>query len=344
MKNHEYYYELVSLKIDNMLTAEQEIELEEHLSGCSECRDRLVMYNTLRDLADDLLVEPPASFASSVMGKIELEKKGLQPRRRILSRVLTLAGAAAAITLLLYTGVSQGYLVGGGTATKDLAPMQVEATASEKIMSEAGDADLSAMFKSEEAENELALSSDDSSKNDSSSIRGFSKAPDATAKSAGGSSSYYGESMPDTGSNIFDPSVAEVGDEVVGFIITDIETEFTESTRDVRVVFDGEVTLSGTLYYDNNEQGYWGKFIYFYIDDDCAGFLPYPIGDDRQIWFGVENHDEVVDLLDIQPEDEGRTIEYSAVIVIDSYTVVLGSSEGGNFASIKSILTLNRLN
>ena len=149
--------------------------------------------------------------------------------------------------------------------------------------------------------------------------------------------------MPEKGSNLFDTATAKIGDSVAGFIITSIETEDFNGSRSVTIAFDGETTLSGTLYHDNNELGYWGKFIYFYIDDDCASFLPYPIDDDRPIWFGFDNYDEVVELLDTKPEDEGQTVAYQAAIVIDSYTVVQGASEGCNFATLKSILTLDRL-
>ncbi|NLM61247.1 MAG: hypothetical protein GX193_04125 [Clostridiales bacterium] len=339
MKKHEYYFELVSLKIDNMLTADQETELEEHLASCSECRDRLVMYNSIRDLADDLLVEPPVSLVSSVMNKLELEKKGRLPRQRIVSRILTFAGAAAAIVLLLYTGTFMGF-PGGGTSKNDMLTMQLsEAPAAERLMPESEEEKMSSLSDSADNDIKFALSSDGSPAS--------ATAPDESLYDSNGTAKSGGigrsEGMPATGSNLFDPGTIKVGDEVAGFKVTDIETEYFEDARDVLVVFDGEATLSGTLYYDNNEQGFWGKFIYFYIDDDCAGFLPYAVGDDRQIWFGIENHDEAVGMLDVQPEDEGKTIAYSAVIVIDNYTVVLGSSEGCNFATLKSILTLNRL-
>lgn len=340
MKNHEYYFELVSLKIDNMLTAEQEAELEDHLPYCSECRDRLVMYRTIREMAEDLLAEPPASLVSGVMNKVELEKKERMPKQRFVSRILTFAGAAAAVALLLYTGVSEGLLIGGVTS-KDSATMQFSETsmADEDLYGERE----GPMSITAEAVTEAPVATDDSSAMAAPSNKTYLDGADASVKSGNGRSLYYGNDMPKAGSNLFDPATAKVGDEVAGFKITEVETEYDENTRDARVVFDGEVTLSGTLYYDNNEEGYWGRFIYFYIDDDCAGFLPYPVGDDRQIWFGVENYDGAVEMLDIQPEDEGKTIEYQAVIVIDSYTVVLGSSEGCNFASLKSILTLNRI-
>ena len=49
MNNHEYFFELINLKIDNTLTAEQKLELDEHLLSCTECADRLRTYELLHD-------------------------------------------------------------------------------------------------------------------------------------------------------------------------------------------------------------------------------------------------------------------------------------------------------
>lgn len=341
MNNHEYFLELINLKTDNMLTAEQESELDGHLKGCSECADRLRMYELIHDFSEELLVSPPEGFTSDVMDKIRSNTIIKSPKRRIASRIITAVGAAAVLALVLYTGVYE-YIFPKDNETSVLTAMDK--------------AEYISGVKVDEDQQISATSGEDtgtnSSVNDSSSVL-----PKDTADSNGSSDESgaahkdnkktdlfaSGAAMPEVGSNLFDTSTAEIGDEVAGFIITDIDADYNDDDSSVHVVFQGEATLSGTLYHDNNELGHWGKFIYFYIDDDCSEFLPYPDDDDRQIWFGFDNYDEAVKMLDTQPGDEGVTIAYQAVIVIDNYTVMQGATEGCNFATLKSVLTLNRL-
>jgi len=335
VRKHEYFIELVNLKIDNMLTAEQDIELDEHLQSCSECSDRLRVYELLHNFSADLLVSPPEGFRNDVMDKIQSTKKIHLPKRQIFSRIVPLIGAAAVLALVLYTGVYE-YLFPTKSMSKYDAPLEA------------------AYASKSEDESPMATamvidggSSIDESYSGSITREGSGK--EVTEDEAKASIEYHkglfagNDKMSEKGSNLFDTATAKVGDEVAGFVITDIATEDYNGGSSVIIAFDGEATLSGTLYHDNNELGYWGKFIYFYIDDDCAEFLPYPVDDDRQIWFGFDNYDEAVEMLETMPEDEGQTIAYQAVITIDSYTVVQGASEGCNFATLKSILSLNRL-
>ena len=343
MNNHEYFFELINLKIDNTLTAEQKLELDEHLLSCTECADRLRTYELLHDFSDDLLVSPPEGFRSGVIDKIQSEMKVVSPKRRIASRVIPFIGTAAVLALVLYTGVYE-YIFPTKSSSPDSAMTKqaVEAYGSENESMQA-----TASMGSDEGGSSEAP--DSSLKLWKESVEGDNKTDDADTANDGflsgsreGLNAISG-AMPEKGSNLFDTATAKIGDSVAGFIITSIETEDFNGSRSVTIAFDGETTLSGTLYHDNNELGYWGKFIYFYIDDDCASFLPYPIDDDRPIWFGFDNYDEVVELLDTKPEDEGQTVAYQAAIVIDSYTVVQGPSEGCNFGTLKSILTLDRL-
>jgi len=331
MKNHEYYEELVNLKVDDMLTAEQEAELAEHMAACADCRERLEMYLMVRRLSDELLVEPPEDFTSGVMYKVGLEKSKNSLKKRFLPHIFTIAGAAAAIALLIYSGTFKSVT----SPELNLASGAADSAASgaAQAPSEAGSgSDNGAVAMDapnlESIPQPTAVPKESEKKVDedmrSSDLFGFS------------SSACVAE-------NVFDPAKAKVGDQVAGFEITEIEPGHPNNAEDVRIVFEGEATLTGTLYFDNNENAKWGKFIYFYADSESAANLPYPSDDTGEVWFGIDNYNEAVKLLDTAPEDEGKTITYDAVIVINSYTITQDSSDSCNFATLKNIVSFNRI-
>lgn len=339
MKQHEYYEELVNGKVDGMLTPEQESELDAHLSACSECRERLDIYQMIHTMSDDLLEEPPENFTGGVMYKIGLEKKQLSFKRRLTSRLFTIAGAAAAIALLIWSGTFRSILPINRAATD--SAMISAGTAS---VADAASAPESALAG--EASPAADAADEDNSGLKSSVMQKGPTAPEEGATGGAPSESplMFGFAAPAlTASNVFDPKTAKVGDQVAGFTITDLQAEYYGEAKDVKVDFTGEATLSGTLYYDNDENGHWGRFIYFYIDDDCAELLPYPVDDDRAIWFGIDNFEDVIGELEVNPEDEGSTISFQAMIVIDGYTVIQNSSEGCNFTTLKEIITIERI-
>ena len=149
--------------------------------------------------------------------------------------------------------------------------------------------------------------------------------------------------MAPNAKNKFDVSTAEVGDFVAGFEIVEIDSGNSNNGENLRIVFAGEATLTGTLYFDNNEYAKWGKFIYFRADEESASLLPLPSDDTGEVWIGIDNYDETVKMLDIAPEDEGKTLTYDAVIVIKSYTISQDFPEGYNFATLENIVSLNRI-
>jgi len=333
MKNHEYYEDLVNLKVDDMLTAGQEDELAKHLTVCPECRDRLDLYMMVRKMSDDLLVDPPENFASDVMHKVGLEKSGKSLKKKFLPHIFTVAGAAAAVALLIYSGAFKL----GSTSAPNNASIAAPDSESDKLTAasaEAGSGNDNGAVAMDTVEPEAApipqptfapeeprLKSDEGSRSGSYGLIGM--APDAKNK--------------------FDVSTAEVGDFVAGFEIVEIDSGNSNNGENLRIVFAGEATLTGTLYFDNNEYAKWGKFIYFRADEESASLLPLPSDDTGEVWIGIDNYDETVKMLDIAPEDEGKTLTYDAVIVIKSYTISQDFPEGYNFATLENIVSLNRI-
>jgi hypothetical protein len=279
------------------------------------------------------------------MYKVGLERKQNSLKRHLLPRIFTITGAAAAIAILIYSGAFKSIIQSNKEAAGSI--LANTAAADEAAPNRAtgyGTADSGAEITA--AGEEETGTADTQKKSADAQIEAAPEEPAApvpSAESQSGARSFGFTATSAPAANVFDPAAAKVGDVVAGFEITDIEVSDRDASKDVRVVFDGETTLSGTLYFDDDENARWGKFIYFYVDDESAGLLPYPLNDDRQVWFGIDNYDDAVKMLDVQPEDEGKTIAYRAVIVINSYTVIQGSEEGCNYASLKSIETISRL-
>lgn len=304
MNGHDFYRELLSAKVDGVLTDEERLLLEDHLAACPDCRSVLAFYEKIHEYADDLSVDPPENFSGTVLYRIDAARS----LRRWLPRALSAAGVAAVLALVLWRNPFPLTNLEGLQTAQDMAnPVSVE-----------------------------AVPESDTPGATAPSYKSFSIAPEEQPSEQGNLTIAFA-------SNRFDPATAAVGDQVAGFRISSIQANYGETSKEVSVQFSGEATLSGTLYFDNQETGYWGKFVYFYIDDDCYDLLPYPLDDDRKIWFGFDNNDEVLPWLETHIEDEGETLAYRATIVINSYTVLQNPTEGANYATLKDILQIERI-
>ena len=75
------YLELLALRLDDGLTAEEQKELEEHLTRCPGCRAAGAQLATLQSAFDEWEeAEAPEGFAQGVMERIRrLEKKPVIP-------------------------------------------------------------------------------------------------------------------------------------------------------------------------------------------------------------------------------------------------------------------------
>ncbi len=318
MNKHSYYHELVNLKIDDSLSAAQGTELSAHLETCADCAELIKVYSLIHDLSDSMLVEPPENFTSSVMYKISRNNKPI-PFKKYFPRVISLVGAAAVVSLVIW-GNAKGFFGFNMNMSDSAAPPAM------KSAMVADDADVSGSQTSEEEGPAYGSSSTPSEHND------IASAPEL-----------FSTDKESLDSNLFDPSLAEPGDVVAGFTLTSNATTYTENIPETVVEFTGEATLSGILSFENNDDGFWGKFAYFTIDDDCFELLPYATNDTRTVWFGFTNQDYALEHLEIHPDDAGNTINFRAMITIDSYSIYLGSTDGCNFASLKDVHFIERI-
>lgn len=102
MSGHERIYELISLKLDGVLDAAGERELDEHLASCDECRE---VYGLLRGvrLTLDVEPEPPETLLSAVMEGVErINKVGRKIKARRTGITVSLLAAAAAVALVVF--------------------------------------------------------------------------------------------------------------------------------------------------------------------------------------------------------------------------------------------------
>ena len=111
--------ELISGKLDGMLSPEEERLLQEHLDGCAECRAAYEAMAGMDDTLSCLSLEPPKELQKNVMRQIRRET-----RRKKYSWVPAAAVAAAAALALLVSGTKLAGLPGtGGKASASVRRM-----------------------------------------------------------------------------------------------------------------------------------------------------------------------------------------------------------------------------
>lgn len=90
------------------LDPEERIEVEQHLDGCSSCRDELARLSPLPPLLDRVSVEeveggtlrPPTGLFDGLLARIERERR--RDRRRLRAWQAAATAAAAAVALVLW--------------------------------------------------------------------------------------------------------------------------------------------------------------------------------------------------------------------------------------------------
>ena len=117
MTSCEKFTDLISARLDGMITPEEEQKLEEHLACCPACRELAQQMSALHAAFPELEEIPaPAGFTQGVMAKIREE----QPEPKVVPltkrpRFKTISGLAAclALCLVLYQTGMVGILGGG---------------------------------------------------------------------------------------------------------------------------------------------------------------------------------------------------------------------------------------
>lgn len=105
----------------------------------------------------------------------------------------------------------------------------------------------------------------------------------------------------------FDPTEVQVGDEVAGFTITELEVGPDGPNYSVVALFEGKAILKGKfVQYEGHE--FLGNAATFEVDEANSDHLPKLTYDDRYIWFAFSNREEAIKLLE-NYDQEGLTIE-----------------------------------
>ncbi len=92
MSEHTRFEDLISEKLDGVITAAGERELAAHLASCQDCRELMTILSAAHG-ALDFEAEPPEELKTNVMEAVRAEKN----RKKIRLRALTGALAAAAV-------------------------------------------------------------------------------------------------------------------------------------------------------------------------------------------------------------------------------------------------------
>ena len=124
--------ELISARLDGVITPEEAALLEEHLSACPACRDLLADLEGVHEAMPGLWVEPPADLKDRIMDRIRSDNVTplpVRPARKV--RWKGWAALAAVCAVALLGAGSLRYLNGNlaGSSTGAAAPMEAAADA-----------------------------------------------------------------------------------------------------------------------------------------------------------------------------------------------------------------------
>lgn len=124
--------------------------------------------------------------------------------------------------------------------------------------------------------------------------------------------------------SLFKADDIEVGEVVSGMIL-----EEKNYHKDWRLLFSGEVELTGEYTISENDE-YWGRDVMFFdVDDDNSkNILPRALGDNRHLWFVIRNYEEAYNIL------IASGLEGEATIVVDNYLIDLLQSDVVNEADL----------
>ena len=112
--------ELLSLELDGELTPEEKGELEDHLTGCGECRRTAEELRQLHTILPELEEEVPDGLHQAIMDRIGAEKVVPLSRAKPTSHLRRWASLAAVFAVILL-GAGAWQALQGGSATSGAA-------------------------------------------------------------------------------------------------------------------------------------------------------------------------------------------------------------------------------
>ena len=99
MRSCSEYQELISRLLDEDLSADEQAELERHVSGCAECRAMLDAFRSLSGALAEDLEEVPAGLHESIMADARREALRRRQAPKRVRRFLAMAACAALVIL-----------------------------------------------------------------------------------------------------------------------------------------------------------------------------------------------------------------------------------------------------
>lgn len=128
----------------------------------------------------------------------------------------------------------------------------------------------------------------------------------------------------------FDPTEVQVGDEVAGFTITELEIGADGPNYSAVAMFEGKAIVRGKfVQYEGHD--FLGNAATFEVDEANSDHLPKLSYDERYIWFAFSNREEAIKMLE-DYDREGLTIE------IDGYKINYAPTEVVNEAFLVRVV------
>jgi len=132
--------------------------------------------------------------------------------------------------------------------------------------------------------------------------------------------------MPRYLGNPFDEDSARVGDQIVGLVIKEI-AQVGDLTK---IVFDGEVELTGNFYHENSDLSF-GRVVRFVPDEASSVLLPRVTQEINSVWFVLTDYEKNADKFG----EIGTTGH--ATLKIKDYSIGYGTSDAHNQATLVEV-------
>ena len=126
--------ELISGKIDGVLTAEESAALEEHLAACPACRALLADLEELHHTLPELAPQPPAELKDNIMAAVRQSKVTPFQGKKKQWRWRSLASLAAVLVLVFVGGNAMRQWDGAASRAGQQAPAAGEALVTNAAM------------------------------------------------------------------------------------------------------------------------------------------------------------------------------------------------------------------
>lgn len=155
MTDHEKIYELISEKLDGVISADDDMLLADHLADCPKCRETFDILSGVRE-ALDIETDAPDTLLPSVMEAVRAEKRRRKNRVRRFSEAAGILAAAAVLAFVIIPAATGALFGGKSFGSDNRAPEANDGSYGAGDSSEEPDND----FSSNEGGNDISSPSD----------------------------------------------------------------------------------------------------------------------------------------------------------------------------------------